>query len=256
MTEIILGSVDHLYGKINSWTQEAANALHGSADKASPTKANYIWESANLSGVEGIVHYGPGLAVYYTAEGQETILTKAIADEPSQPFSEVWKANSMLYSTSTSVGSFRTVNPIGIRVGLRVGGFQTPTLNNTPYVYYRVLHPNNELGWLTILSQDADTYLTNYIEDTTILLTNLRTVIDRVPGIGYPAIRPSSRLTDSVGTYWRFFYRWNISADACFARVLGELQKEMQALTQNGWTGNSASIETQAREKWQSALSI
>jgi hypothetical protein len=256
MAEIILGSIEHLHDKINNWTQEAADALHGTSKKGNPSKGNYLWENDNLNDVEGIVHYGPGLAAYYTAEGYETVLTSLLDNEPSQPFAEIWRANAVLYSISKAVKTFRTVNPIGIRIGLKMGGFLTPTLGETDYVYYRVQHPNNELGWPAFFSQDIDTYVSNVINDTTILLTNLRAVVESIPDVGYPAIKPSNRMMDSVGTYWRFFYRWNLSAEGCFARVIGELQKELQALKENGWTGNSASIETQAREKWQSALNI
>lgn len=255
MAEHTLGSIEHLQGKINSWTQSSADSFHGPETKAYPEKARYIWTPQNNGAVQGFVHFGPELATYYTADGQETVLTSLIESEVGQNFDTVWKANVSLYNISNRLNNLRMVNPIGVRVGLGTG-LQRVTLNGTKYVYYKVLHPNSELGQPVFFTRDFDDYIQSFIDDTAVLLSNIRLVVDSNPGIKYPSIKTHNRLSDSVGTYWRLFFRWNISADGCFARIIGELQKDLQGLERNGWSGSAADIETQAREKWQTALSI
>lgn len=255
MAELILGSIEHLHGKIKSWTQESADIFHGPDKKAYPEKAKYIWSPQNTSTLEGFVHYGPGLSAYYTADGQETVLTSLVEEEIDQNFDKVWKANVSLYNICNQLKNSRMVNPIGVRVGLGTG-VQRVTLDVTEYVHYKVLHPNAELGQPALFSYDIDTYIQSFVDDTTALLTNLRMVVESNTELGYPSIKTHNRLADSVGTYWRLFYRWNISAQGCFARIFGELQKDLQGMERNSWTGSTAAIETQAREKWQKALGI
>jgi hypothetical protein len=255
MAEIILGSIEHLHGKITSWTQAEADIFHGPAEKAYPKKANYIWTTENTDSLEGFVHYGPGLAVYYTADGHETVLTSLIEAEEGENFDTIWKANVSLYNICNQRMNVRMVNPIGVRLGLTTG-VRRVTLDNTQYVHYKVLHPNNELGQLVFFPQSFDDYIQGFIDDTTELLSNIKSVVDSSTGIGYPSIKMNNRLIDSNGTYWRLFFRWNISAQGCFARITGELQKALQFLERNGWTGSAEAIESQAREKWQTALNI
>jgi hypothetical protein len=255
MAETILGSIEHLHEKIKSWTQEEANVFHGPAEKAYPKKANYIWTTENTSSLEGFVHYGPGLAVYYTANGQETVLTSLIELEEGQDFDKVWKANVSLHTICQQLNNVRMVNPTGVSLGLRTG-VRRIRLDDTNYIHYKVLHPNNELGNLVIFSQTLDNHIQGFIDDTAELLSNIKIVVDSNPELGYPSIKTHNRLSDSKGTYWRLFFRWNISAQGCFARIIGELQKDLQFLERNGWTGSAESIESQAREKWQIALNI
>ena len=255
MAELILGSVEHLHGKIKSWTQEQADTFHGPAEKAYPEKAKYIWVPQNTSTMQGFVHYGPGLATYYTADGQETVLTSLIEAEIGQNFDTVWKANVSLYNVCNQLKNVRMVNPTGVRIGLSTG-VQRVTLDITKYVYYKVLHPNAELGQPALFAYNLDDYIQGFVDDTATLLSNLRMVIDSNTGLGYPSIKTHNRLADSAGTYWRLFYRWNISAQGCFARMIGELQKDLQGMERNGWTGSASAIESQAREKWQKALGI
>lgn len=251
----VYNSIDYLKGKIQSWTKEKANTFHTTAEKAYPEKMDYIWEAANNETTEGFVHYGPGLATFYSADGQETVLTSLIESEVGENFDTIWKANVSLYNISNKLNNLRIVNPVGVRIGVGTG-VQRLTIDGTQYVYYKVLHPNSELGQPVFFTHNFDDYIQSFVDDTAVLLSNIKIVVDSNPEIKYPSIKTHNQLSDSVGTYWRFFFRWNISAEGCFARVVGELQKDLQGLQRNGWSGSATDVETQAREKWQKALSI
>ena len=106
-------NVDYLKYKIKSWTPEKALEFHGSAEKAYPYRAEYIWEEANNEQVGGFIHYGPKFAAYYSASGEEFVLTSNLFIDQ---FEVDWKSNVALYNYSKESGKIRSVNPIGFKI--------------------------------------------------------------------------------------------------------------------------------------------
>lgn len=254
MSNVVFGTIDHLNGNMKSWSAAKAAEFHGPAEKAYPEKAAYIWEEANLPDVEGFIHYGPKMSAYYNANGSEFVLTSVFNTTALDDFSKLWRANRLLYAMSTNQPDFKIVNPIGFRNGFTSGHYQNVTLDDVEYVYYRLQHPNNELGSLMLFS--LDNHISTFVSETTKLLKNCRTVLETNPDIpGYPSIKVHSLVVNSGGPYWRFLQRWTISANGCLARLVGELQKDVQGLKQNGISVSDDVVEL-ARIEWQKALNI
>lgn len=243
-------SIEFLKNKIDKWNESAASAFHTTHKKAYPEKAKYIWEPANTGDVEGFLHYGPEFAAYYSASGDEYVLSSGLY---APQFDIDWKFNKKLYSLTDN--NFKMVNPAGIVVGFQKGSYRTITLNNVQYIYYRVTHLNGNLGSVMMLNVPDNARLVKFVDTVDILLKKLKQVVDQEQAPGYPSIKiPQLLITDNT-PYWRFFYQWKISADGCYARIIGEFQKYLQHLEKNNVEFDT-NIENYAREKWKNSLGI
>jgi hypothetical protein len=249
MAEQILGSIEHLRDKILSWTSTTAISLHGDEEKAYPKKAEYIWEEANTNTVGGFVHYGPKFAAYYSANGNEYVLT---SEFDTAQFDIDWKANKFLYAKSTIPNSnFKMVNPIGVSLGK----YNTIKINDSVFVYYRLQHPDTILGSNHMFSESPETRIKMFVDNITTLLENIKEIKDSQNIQGYPSIKTPWLMTNGVSLYWRFLYQWKIPAEGCLARLIGELQKYIQTEQKNGIIV-ADNLEQYARDSWKKALDI
>lgn len=243
-------SIEFLKNKIDTWSESSAVMFHTPHKKAYPEKAKYIWEPANTSEVEGFLHYGPKFAAYYSANGDEYVLSSELY---SPQFDIDWNFNKKLYSLIDN--NFKMVNPTGIVVGFQKGTYRTVMLNGVQYIYYRINHLDNGLGSVMMLSIPDTAALTKFVDTVDILLRKLKQVVDTEKAPGYPSIKiPQLLITNNI-PYWRFFYQWKISADGCYARIVGEFQKYLQHLEKNNIAVDT-NIENYAREKWKNTLGI
>jgi hypothetical protein len=253
-------SIEYLTSKIKSWTPEHATTFHTSEEKAYPEKAKYIWEAANTDITEGVVHYGPNFATYYSAAGDEYALTSVFW--PAQ-FATDWKASRLLYQRSVDpANGFKILNPIGFNEGYnmgsydKVGIYKTIEIDEKVFVYYKLKHPNNMLGSNHRFSVTPEQRLHFFVDNLATLLSNITELLKTNTEItGYPSIKYAWLCTSNGQPYWRMLYEWEASVDTIFAQSVGELQKYIQNEEKNGYT-IPAGIENYAREEWKKALSI
>jgi hypothetical protein len=162
------GTIDYLASKIQSFTEQAALDFHGTAPKAFQNKARYIWETANTDRFGGFVYYGPKLAAYLNANGEEIILSSYI---DTAEFAQIWNWNTQLYNRSLSDNRFRIVQPLGWPNGFQPRTYRTVNINSQTYNYYNLQHPDNDLGTLIWFDSDVnpDVYAETFVEQMDIL---------------------------------------------------------------------------------------
>lgn len=253
-------SIEYLTSKIKSWTPENAIAFHTSEEKAYPEKAKYIWETANTDTSEGVIHYGPNFATYYSAEGDEYVLTSVFWNVQ---FEMDWRASRLLYQRSVNpANGFKTLNPIGFNEGYnmgsydKVGIYKFTEINGKVFVYYKLKHPNNILGSNHRFSLPPEQRLQFFVDNLTILLSNITEILKTDTEItGYPSIKYVWLCTSNGQPYWRMLYQWVLDAETVFAQSVGELQKYIQNEEKNGYVIPEG-IENYAREEWKKALNI
>jgi hypothetical protein len=253
-------SIEYLTSKIKSWMPESAITFHTSEEKAYPEKAKYIWESANTDTSEGVIHYGPNFATYYSAGGDEYVLTSVFWH---RQFAIDWKASRLLYRRSVdSANRFNTLNPIGFNEGYsmgsydKVGIYKTAEINEKTFVYYKLKHPNNMLGSNHRFSILPEQRLHFFVDNLTTLLLNITEILKIDTGItGYPSIKYAWLCSSNGQPYWRMLYEWESSAETVYAQIVGELQKYIQNEEKNGYMIPDG-IENYAREEWKKALNI
>lgn len=252
----VYNSIEFLKSKIQGWTKEQANSFHSTAEKAYPEKMDYIWAETNNDATEGFVHYGPKFAAYYNAQGEETLLSSEFLPEV---FEMDWNANKALYQESIKDGSnFRMVNPVGFKVGGVSGQYQSMTIDETPYIYYRLQHPDTDLGTPYLLSRTVSHSFgpRYFIDNCTPVLRALKKLVDDGIISGYPSIKAPWLCVNTGGAYWRHFHYYHMSAKGLYAKLVGELQKYMQQVEKNGSTIDYDGLETYGKEQWAQALNI
>lgn len=244
---------EYLYNKIISWNQSKADSLHGLAPKGFPTKAKYVWEEANKPDVEGFVFYGPSHATYMNANGEEWILTAL----QSHDFEKTWTAYSKLYSLASDQ-NIKMVNPTGLPLNMsNKKKVQKLELDNVSYNYYKLEHPDNELGWQSNpTSNTVDDYFNNLISDTELLMPLIKQTVN-VLSVGYPNWRPVDRLENSSGRYHRWMFNWSIEKEEFYFKCIGILEAMIQtySITMNGFEP-SFDVKKKAEEKWKKALNM
>lgn len=253
-------SVEYLTSKIQNWTLDSSLTFHTSEQKAYPEKSKYIWETANTDQYEGFVHYGPNFASYYSAIGDEYVLTSTFWNTQ---FSIDWEANKALYKRSlTATNGFKTLNPIGFNEGYNMGSYEKTgiykeiDIDGKKFVYFKLKHPNLILGSNHTFSIPIEERVQFFVDNLTILLSNITAVLKEDSSIkGYPSIKYSWLCTSNGSPYWRFLYQWNLDAETLYSKIVGELQKYIQNLEKNGYIV-PAEIETKAREEWKTILNI
>ncbi len=248
-------TISHLRSLMDQWTPEAADAFHGPEDnKAFLEKAKYIWEPANTDRFEGYVFYGPELAAYLNANGEEYILSSYLKQED---LSRDWDMMSQLYEYTLQDPEFNIVQPYGFPSGFGKRNFKTITYNNKNYNYYYLIHPGNDLGAIPLFTLDIepDDYINLVIEKFNNLSNHLYTLLGDQPF--YPKARVMDLVANDQGLYWRFLYRWDSSREEYMAKLTGELQKLMnsETLCQMCSTSHDDVIPS-AREIWKNTLNI
>jgi hypothetical protein len=245
---------EFLFEKIKSWNQSKADELHGLAPKGFPTKAKYIWETVNTDKVEGFVFYGPNHATYMNANGEEWILTAISYSR----FDNDWTAYNKLYTLASAQG-LRIVNPIGLPQTLTNNKkVKSITLEGTPYYYYRLLHPNKELGWQSnITAQTVDQIFNTYISEVSTILPLIREVVENTSIEGYPKWRFPDNLENSQGRYYRWMFDWTSDKEMFYFKLIGTLESVLQTYTNevNGFSP-SFDVKKEAEEKWQILLNM
>jgi hypothetical protein len=244
---------DFLFEKINSWNQGLADQLHGLAPKGFPTKAKYVWEEANINDVEGFIFYGPNHATYMNANGEEWVLT-AVSYER---FDKDWAAYTKLYELASAQG-IRMVNPIGLPINFtNKRKVKKLTLNNTDFHYYRLLHPDNQLGWhANITAQTVDQLFKSYISEVSTLIPFINETVKTL-SIGYPSWRYVDSLENNQGRYYRWMFDWSITKEEFYFKNVGLTEALLQTYT-NDLNGFSPSFDVikEAKEKWQTLLNM
>jgi hypothetical protein len=256
------GTIDHLKLKMQNWTPQLAIDLHGTSEKAFDKKAEYVWEEANTEAAEGFFYYGQEMAAYINAEGEEYILSSWI---PSNDFDNAWRANLSLYNISqTTDTSFRIVRPFGLPAGFAGRNYKKVLIDNTNYNYYLLTHPNNDLGGLIMFTDiSLEDYITLFINESEKLLAHLTTVIETLSPVltqevpfGYPSVKINDLIVNSGGPYWRFLHQWELDKDGVLSKFVGELEKALDGLQQQGVTLDKDGILNGAEIKWSNALNM
>jgi hypothetical protein len=253
-------SIEYLSSKIQNWNSDFGLSFHTSEEKAYPEKAECIWEAANTAQYDGVLHYGKKFATYYSAVGDEYVLTSKF---DNIRFNIDWRANRALYQRSlNSANKFKMVNPIGFNEGYNMGSYEkvgiyrVTNINETNFVYFKLKHPNSNLGSHHTFSVPGGQRVQFFVDNLTPLLYNITSVLAEDNTItGYPSIKYDWLCTSSGSPYWRMLYKWVDDAETCFARVIGELQIYIQTEEKNG-NLIPLGIETYAREEWKKALNI
>jgi len=263
----IYGSLDYLRSKMTSWTQESALEFHTEYYKGYPEKSKYIWEEANTDDTEGFVYYGPDMASYFSADGSEYVLSHWF---DQLEFDKVWKAGKKLYEDSLNDPDFSIVRPIGFPSGLMGSSYRVMQLDQYAYNYYKLEHPNNELGSLLVFSNSVQTvpeYLNLFINQVTKLIQYAKPIVEDCSsyrntndssGWGYPGIKINDLMTNSSGPYWRFLYKWSMTPTGFYSKVYGELEKMIQHININEQYRNDvpSGILEQASATWKNELNI
>lgn len=245
-------SVNYLTSKMQSWTQEIADEFHGPAPKAFLEKAKYIWEPANTDRFEGFVYYGPRLAAYLNANGEEYIMSAYI---DADKFSYMWNLNSQLYNRSLSDSRFRIVQPLGFPNGFRPATYRTVTIDYETFNYYNLRHPDNDLGGLVYFDSDTnlDTVVENYIEQIDILASHLYDILGT--SSPYPNVKTGDLVMNDTGLYWRFLYGCELNREGFYAKIVGELEKFVQHAVQNEYELTMA-LFYEGKDRWKNTLNI
>lgn len=245
-------SLSFLTSKIQTYSAERALAFHGTAPKAFPMKAEYIWEQANTERFGGFVYYGPSLAAYLNANGEEYVLSSII--DPIE-FDHIWSLNCQLYNRSLTDSKFRMVQPLGFANGFGPRSFKTVEIDSKKFNYYSLLHPGNDLGNLIWFDKDIlpDVYVETFIEQIDILLGHLYAMLGDSPI--YPNIKFNDLVINDGGVYWRFLYKWDLPKDGFLAKLDGELEKTVQTAVQNQVEANADLFDI-GRERWKKTLNI
>lgn len=245
-------SLNYLKSKIQSYSAQNAENFHGSAPKAFPAKAQYIWETANTDQFGGFVYYGPRLAAYLNANGEEYILSSHI---PSNTFSMEWNLNIQLYNRSLTDPSFRIVQPVGFSNGFGPKNFRTVSIDNEIFNYYNLIHPDNDLGNLIWFDKDIapDVYSETFIEQVDILARHLYAILGESDQ--YPNIKINDLVINDGGVYWRFLYKWDLPKDGFLAKIEGELEKALESAVHNNAEPSMYLFDV-GREQWKKTLNI
>lgn len=245
-------SLDYLKSKILSYSPEHAEVFHGSALKAFPNKAQYIWESANNDRFGGFVYYGPKLAAYLNANGEEYILSSHIN---TIDFTRIWNLNCQLYNKSIHDSKFRMVQPLGFANGFAPRTFKTININGEKFNYYLLFHPNNDLGNLIYFDKDIlpEVLIETFIENTDILLGHLYSILGESPQ--YPNLKFNDLLINDDGVYWRFLYSWDLPKEGFIAKLDGELEKALQTAVHNNFELDMSLLDI-GNAKWKKTLNI
>jgi hypothetical protein len=245
-------TVSYLTSLLEQWTPEAAEAFHGSAPKAFKEKAKYIWEQANTDRFGGFVFYGPDLAAYLNANGEEYILSSYI---PKEEFDRDWQYNIELYNIGLQDPEFTIVQPLGLPAGFGKREPKSVIINGKNFNYYNMIHPGNDLGALIQFDSDVepDDMADIVINQFDLLCKNLYGVLGDQPF--YPKVKLNDLVINDFGLYWRFLYQWDSTKEAFYAKIVGEVEKALQsAEKQNLYlTQDVLSI---ARETWKKTLNI
>lgn len=245
-------SLSYLTSKIQSYSAQTAAAFHGPAPKAFPVKAQYIWEAANTDQYEGFVYYGPRLAAYYNANGEEYILSNYIN---TAEFAQAWNYNTQLYNRSLSDNRFRIVQPLGFANGFGPRNFSSVTIGSEKYNYYNLVHPDNDLGNLIYFDKDItpDVYAETFIEQFDILSAHLYAILGNSDN--YPNVKFNDLVINDGGVYWRFLYKWDLPREGYLAKIEGELEKSIETAVEIG-AEPSMYLFDEGRNKWKSTLNI
>lgn len=256
------GTIDYLKSKMQSWTPQLPENIHGCSEKAFTKKAEYVWEEANTEEFEGFLYYGQEMAAYLNANGEEYILSSWI--HPND-FDNSWRANLALYNISQTVDlNFKIVRPYGIPSGFAGRNYKKTLIDNINYNYYLLTHPNNELGGLMMFSDvTLEQYSTTFIDESEKLLRHLTTVVDTLPAIlpqevtfGYPSVKLNDLILGSSGFYWRYLHQWEFDKEGVLAKFLGEGEKAIDGILKQGFYLDKNSLLEEANTKWSSALNI
>lgn len=242
----------YLTSLMQGWRPEVAEAFHGNAPKAFLGKAKYIWEQANTDRFGGFVFYGPDLAAYLNANGEEYILSSLISKDD---FALAWEKNTALYNASLQDPQFKIVQPLGFPAGFGTRTFKTTTINGKSHNYYSLVHPGNDLGALIMFDSDIepDDYASIGIQQFNLLAKHLYAILGDQPL--YPNIKLNDLVINDHGVYWRFLYEWNLPKDGFLAKMIGEAEKSLQSADMQG-IQPTEDILSIARDLWKKTLNI
>lgn len=246
------GSYTYLAGKITGWTQAQADAVHGSAEKAFPGKAKYIWSEANNADYEGFVYYGPEMATYFNANGDEVTLSDAWSEVE---FEKTWNANTDLWNNLQGT-DVKMVQPLGFPVLFGSSPWKIYNLNNKPFIHYKLKHPDNDLGGqiMTNSGNVSDWARTLIGEVTKLIPYMLRTVYSE-PNRGFPRLALKDLVKNDTGPYWRFMYVWDLSKEGFYTKMMGDIEKIVQNYPRQGQTLDFDPI-AEAEAQWRNLLNI
>lgn len=246
------GSYTYLAGKITGWTQAQADAVHGSAEKAFPGKAKYIWEEANNDDYEGFIYYGPEMATYFNSNGDEITLSNSWT---SNEFEQTWNANVDLWN-SVQGTDVRIVQPLGFPVLFGSSPWKSYNLNGEKYILYKLKHPDNDLGGLIMTDpasiNDAAHMLINEVSK---LIPYLMQTVYADSTRGFPRLALKDLVTNDIGPYWRFMYVWDLTREGFYTKILGDIEKIVQNYPRQGQDFDF-DIITDAGAQWRNLLNI
>ena len=245
-------SLSYLTSKMQSYSAQTAADFHGPAPKAFPAKAEYIWETANTDQFGGFVYYGPNLASYLNANGEEYILSSYI--DPTI-LSRDWNFNTQLYNRSLNDSKFRICQPLGFPNGFGPKNFRTVTIDSKIFNYYNILHPDNDLGTLIWFDSDIapDVYAETFIEQIDVLAGHLYAILG--DSDQYPNIKLNDLVINDGGVYWRFLYKWDLPREGFLAKIEGELEKALESAVYNNAEPSMYLFDI-GRAQWKKTLNM
>lgn len=242
----------YLIDKINSWTMDKSTALWGTHYKAFPTKAKMVFEEANTADYEGFVFYGPDYATYMNANGEEWILNGLNTDT----FPTVFNASKHLSNLCANAG-LRMIN-VGLTVNLgNPKPYQTLSYNNRTWHYYKLTHPDNDLGVHNPpTASTVDTWCNTLLNEVESILPLIVQTTEEL-NVGYPQWRIGDALNNSGGRYFRWFRDWDRSKELMYYALIGAIEAFEQTFTTNlNGFDLPANFKAEAEARWSSALNM
>ena len=197
---------EHLVKLLKNWNQNDADLFHSHCER-DEIEGRDLW----FYDETGTVIYRDITAVHISNTGKCCKLTKL-----EWNMSE-WDAFVKLYELSQTEKNFRIEIPI------------TSSVTEDNFFYSEVQRPAFQVGLdfqYDLFENNIDKkYFIEYIDQTVVLLKNLKKVVSGIDGIGFPqvGIPPTKRLRDKDGYFWSDFKRWRLTEQEFIDRMKNDL---------------------------------
>lgn len=131
---------------------------------------------------------------------------------------------------------------------------ETIDSNHKKYCYSVVKRPGGQPGisfWQDLANKVITVdYIKQYIDETTELLTVLKSMNTLVPIVGFSM---DKRMRDDKGFFWGDFKMWTVDMDRCVNKTLTVFREYMYLLERSEYQGLAGLVEM-ADEKWKMVL--
>lgn len=192
--------------------------------------ARYIWKTIP----EGVLLYSTNEKVlFFSTDGCVHKITTSFTDRD-------WKNHNELYKLADS------------RIRMDTPVFQEYLGHkNKHYSYSIIQRPNKQHGktfWHYLVEGTVDRdFILRYIDDTTTLLSVLKTMDCLIPVVGFS---PDKQMKDDLGFFWGDFKVWDRSFDYCIEKTLTVFSEYLYILDIFKNSKEFFDLRKLAEEKW------